>query len=106
MSEHDELRPILRPQDPLRLALRRKLERRVEMIDVEQLSAAFSERIDQGYLYGDFQFSIEPSSTDFMHRGILSAYRPVPDDTPMPAGMRIRLVRRHDISDAAPGTAP
>ncbi len=73
----------------LRLALRRKLERRVEMIDVEELSAAFSERIDQGCLYGDFQFSIEPSSTDFMHRGILSAYRPVPDDTPMPGDQRV-----------------
>ncbi len=72
----------------LRLARRAKLARRVEIINAEELSAAFGRRIDDGYLYGDFQFSIDPGSEDFLRRGLFSTYRPVADDTPMPAGQR------------------
>jgi FAD/FMN-containing dehydrogenase len=61
----------------LRLMRRRQLERVVELVDSDRAVAAFEELIAAGFLYGDFQFAIDPDSDDFLHRGILSAYRPV-----------------------------
>jgi FAD/FMN-containing dehydrogenase len=68
----------------LRLAPRRKVERVVEIRTVEDLIAAFEKRTTDGFLYGDFQFAIEPDSEDFLHKGVFSCYRPVPTDTPIP----------------------
>ncbi len=70
----------------LRLAPRKKVERVVEVKTVEDLIPAFETRVSGGFLYGDFQFSIERSSEDFLHKGVFSCYRPVPQETPMPAG--------------------
>ena len=69
----------------LRLAIRRKLERRVELVSAEELMSAFGERITAGYEYGDFQFCTDERSPDFLRRGVFSCYRPVDDDRPMPA---------------------
>ena len=69
----------------LRLAPRRKVERVVEIRTVDNLIAAFEKRIADGFQYGDFQFSIEHTSEDFLHEGVFSCYRPVPMDTPMPS---------------------
>lgn len=69
----------------LRLAPRRKLERVVEVITLDRLMPALQERITAGYLYGDFQFSIDEQSPDFLHRGVFSCYRPVDEARPMPA---------------------
>ena len=68
----------------LRLAPRKKVERVVEIRTVDELIAVFEKRIADGFQYGDFQFSIEPASEDFLHKGVFSCYRPVPMDTPMP----------------------
>jgi len=68
----------------LRLAPRKKVERVVEIRTVDYLIDAFEKRIADGFLYGDFQFSIEPASEDFLHKGVFSCYRPVPMDTPIP----------------------
>lgn len=68
----------------LRLARRHKVQRVVEMGDVETIMEAFDARIADGFLYGDFQFAIDPASDDFLRSGIFSCYRPVPDDTPIP----------------------
>jgi FAD/FMN-containing dehydrogenase len=68
----------------LRLAPRRKVERVVELRTVDGLIAAFEERIVDGFQYGDFQFSIERNSDDFLHKGVFSCYRPVPMGTAMP----------------------
>jgi FAD/FMN-containing dehydrogenase len=68
----------------LRLVPRQKLERVVEVRDVGGLMAAFDERIAAGYLYGDFQFAIDPASADFLRGGVFSCYRPVDPATPMP----------------------
>jgi FAD/FMN-containing dehydrogenase len=76
----------------LRLAPRVKLERVVEILEVEALVAAFEQRIADGFLYGDFQFAVDGRSEDFLHRGVFSCYRPVPAETPIPAGQRA-LVR-------------
>jgi FAD/FMN-containing dehydrogenase len=46
----------------LRLRRRTKLERVVRIIDIEDLMPAFAERIGEGYIYGDCQFSTDASS--------------------------------------------
>src|SRR5713226_5594177 len=66
----------------LRLALRRKVERIVEIRTLDTLIAAFEKRIADGFQYGDFQFSIERDSEDFLHKGVFSCYRPVSMETP------------------------
>jgi FAD/FMN-containing dehydrogenase len=68
----------------LRLVPRRKVERVVEIRTVDDLIASFEKRITDGFQYGDFQFSIEHASEDFLHKGVFSCYRPVPIDTPIP----------------------
>jgi FAD/FMN-containing dehydrogenase len=68
----------------LRLAPRRKLQRVVEVITIDDLTGAFAGRIREGFLYGDFQFAIDEHSPDFLREGVFSCYRPVPAKTPMP----------------------
>jgi FAD/FMN-containing dehydrogenase len=68
----------------LRLVPRKKVERVVEVRTVDGLMAAFEKRIADGFQYGDFQFSIEHDSDDFLHKGVFSCYRPVSMDTPIP----------------------
>jgi len=72
----------------LRLVPRRKLERVVEVIELATLPRRFEERIAAGFLYGDFQFAIDPGSDDFLRRGVFSCYRPVADETAMPEDQR------------------
>jgi FAD/FMN-containing dehydrogenase len=72
----------------LRLVPRRKLERVVEVREIEGLVDAFTQRINDGFSYGDFQFAIEPESDDFLRRGVFSCYRPVDDSTPIPGDQR------------------
>lgn len=67
----------------LRLVPRRKVERLVEIRTVDDLMTAFDKRVSDGFQYGDFQFSIERESEDFLHKGVFSCYRPVPVETPM-----------------------
>lgn len=72
----------------LRLVPRRQLERVVEVRLVDDLDAAFAQRVAAGHLYGDFQFAIDPASDDFLRRGVLSTYRPVGEPRPIPASQR------------------
>lgn len=76
----------------LRLTPRHKVQRTVEVIDLENLPAMFERRIAEGFQYGDFQFATELDSDALLHRGVFSCYRPVDDATPMPpAGERRAL---------------
>ncbi len=68
----------------LRLSRRRKIERVVEVIDTGELAARFEERIEKGFLYGDFQYSTDLNSDTGLRKGVFSCYRPVPDSTPIP----------------------
>jgi FAD/FMN-containing dehydrogenase len=68
----------------LRLVPRRKVQRVVELRNTDGLIAAFRDRIAAGFSYGDFQFSVDQSSEDFLRKGVFSCYRDVPADTPMP----------------------
>jgi len=69
----------------LRLVPRTKVERVVEIRAVDDLMAGFEKRIADGFLYGDFQFSIDRDSEDFLRKGVFSCYRPVPMITPIPS---------------------
>src|SRR5258705_955336 len=72
----------------LRLVPRRTLRRVVEVIAVDALMEAFAQRVAAGFLYGDFQFAIDPASDDFLHRGVFSTYVPVDAATPIPPTQR------------------
>jgi FAD/FMN-containing dehydrogenase len=67
----------------LRLAPRQKMRRDVTLLQLDDLLPAFDQRIAAGYVYGDFQFAIDPDSADFLQRGVFSCYLPVDDATPM-----------------------
>jgi FAD/FMN-containing dehydrogenase len=72
----------------LRLAPRRKVRRVVELRRAEGLMEAFDQRIAEGFLFGDFQFEVDPASAGFLTRGVFSCYRPVSDHAPIPEGQR------------------
>jgi FAD/FMN-containing dehydrogenase len=72
----------------LRLTPRQKIRRVVEVRNVDDLPQAFERRIADGYLFGDFQFSVDEKSDDFLRRGVFSCYQPVDPATPMPDGQR------------------
>jgi FAD/FMN-containing dehydrogenase len=72
----------------LRLMPRQKIQRVVEVRTLDDLPAAFAQRIADGFLFGDFQFSIDEKSEDFLRRGVFSCYKPVDPATPMPPGQK------------------
>jgi FAD/FMN-containing dehydrogenase len=72
----------------LRLAPRRKVERRVTIARVDDLPQLFQQRIDEGFEYGDFQFATDPASHEFLQAGVFSCYRPVEAARPIPEGQR------------------
>lgn len=72
----------------LRLAPRRVLRRLVRVIDIEDAVPAAERRIREGYLYGDFQFDVDPDSPDFLTKGVFCGYRPIDDDRQPPEGQR------------------
>jgi FAD/FMN-containing dehydrogenase len=74
----------------LRLVPRQKLRRVVEIIRADDLPRCFEERITQGFLYGDFQFSVDEKSPDFLQRGVFSCYQPIDADEPIVAKKELR----------------
>ena len=73
----------------LRLDPRRKVERVVRLAHADELDDLFAQRIGEGYLYGDFQFEIDPASPGFLQHGICSCYHSVADDTPLGAATKL-----------------
>ena len=67
----------------LRLQPRRKMQRLVEVRGAAGLAKTFAERIEDGFTYGEFEFSVDPKEGEFLDRGVLSCWRPVADDMPM-----------------------
>lgn len=72
----------------LRLMRREKIQRVVEVRLIDDLPKAFEQRIADGFTFGDFQFSVDEKSDDFLRRGVFSCYRPVDPGTPMPDAQR------------------
>ncbi|PYJ43742.1 MAG: hypothetical protein DME80_08105 [Verrucomicrobia bacterium] len=74
----------------LRLVPRQKLRRVVEIIHADELPKRFEERIAQKFLYGDFQFSVDEKSPDFLQRGVFSCYVPIDEHEPVVAKKELR----------------
>jgi FAD/FMN-containing dehydrogenase len=72
----------------LRLVPRQTLERIVEVRRLDELMPLFDARMRDGFLYGDFQFAIDPEADDFLTRGVFSCYRPVEGDREPPEGQK------------------
>jgi FAD/FMN-containing dehydrogenase len=72
----------------LRLVPRQKIQRIVEVRLIDDLPKAFDQRIADGFMFGDFQFSVDETSDDFLRKGVFSCYRPVDTQTPMPQAQR------------------
>lgn len=72
----------------LRLAPRTKVERSVEILTLDEILRVPEERDTRDWLFGDFQYSIDEKSPDFLNRGVFSAYRRIPGDAPMPPEQR------------------
>jgi FAD/FMN-containing dehydrogenase len=72
----------------LRLVPRVQVERVVTMLEIESLIDTLERRIEEGYLYGDFQFATDPANDSFLRTGVLSCYRPTDDVRPIPPGQR------------------
>lgn len=77
----------------LRLAARTKLQRVVEICTAAEMLDALPERVAAGCRYGDFQFVTDPSSDDFLRRGVFSCYQPVDADQPIPGDQRALALR-------------
>ena len=75
----------------LRLQPWHRLERVVEVFDIEGLPDAFQSRIDDGFTYGDFQYMTDESSEDFLRRGVFSCYRPTDDALPSGGSSNVTL---------------
>src|SRR5437667_814252 len=73
----------------LRLVPRQKLRRVVEIVHAN-LPRRFEERIAQKFLYGDFQFSVDEKSSDFLQRGVFSCYEPIDEHEPIVAKRELR----------------
>lgn len=72
----------------LRLAPRQLLERVVELVEIDNLMECFSKRINNGFLYGDFQFMTDEASEGFLRSGVFSSYRPIDSKKRPPVDQR------------------
>ena len=77
----------------LKLARRRKVERRVAIACVDYLPHLFDVRTREGFEYGDFQFATDAGSREFLRVGVMSCYRPVAMDTPIRDDQRVLSAR-------------
>ncbi|MFN0135715.1 MAG: FAD-binding oxidoreductase [Phycisphaerae bacterium] len=68
----------------LRLSARQNLRRVVRVVDIEEAVPAARRRIGEGFVYGDFQFDIDPRSPDFLTKGVYAGYVPVAEEPPPP----------------------
>ena len=72
----------------LRLCPRVPVRRVVRLIDIDDAVNAARRRIDAGFIYGDFQFDIDPASRGFLTKGVFSCYEPALDAKPPAAPSR------------------
>ncbi len=66
----------------LRLIPKTTLRRSVSVVRCDSVVRAMEENMAKGTTYGDFQFSIDDQSEDFLSTGILSLYEPVSQAMP------------------------
>ncbi|MCW2950106.1 MAG: hypothetical protein JWN41_1119 [Thermoleophilia bacterium] len=80
----------------LRLVPRQRICRVVELVDLDELPNQFEQRVADGFLYGDWQYDIDPASEHFLNRGIFSCYRPVGDDEAQPGAAEGQTALRRE----------
>ena len=68
----------------LRLTPRVLLQREVDVIDLDDAMNAVFRRVDEGCLYGDFQFVIDATDDRFLRRGVFACYKPASSGAPPP----------------------
>ena len=69
----------------LQLMPRKKVQRIVEIITMDELMSAFEKRIADGILYGDFQISIDENTDEYLHSGDYSCNLTGAEDAPIAA---------------------
>ncbi len=72
----------------LRLCERVPVRRVVRLIDIDDAVNAARRRINEGFIYGDFQFDIDSTSREFLTKGVFSCYEPARDAVPPAAADR------------------
>ena len=69
----------------LRLAPLQKIQRVVKVIEIRDLMEWVQKRLEEGFLYGDCQYSIDPNPDSLSHPAVFACYRPVEDDRAIPS---------------------
>jgi FAD/FMN-containing dehydrogenase len=67
----------------LRLGRRMKLRRLVDILDIDDAIPAVRRRAQEGCVYGDFQYAIDPNDSSFLRRGVCACYTSVDGNTPV-----------------------
>ena len=85
----------------LRLMPAHRVRRVVEITTIDRLQSLFTERIADGFTYGDFQYKTDETSPGFLRDGVMSCYVPVPggpvsDDEPHGTGPPLNLLSEQD----------
>ncbi|MEX2286614.1 MAG: FAD-binding oxidoreductase [Planctomycetaceae bacterium] len=75
-------------QVTLRLVPRTKVQRIVEVIPLKNLLGGVENRLRDGFMYGDCQYSTDLEGDADSHPGVFACYRPVAADTPVPADQK------------------
>jgi FAD/FMN-containing dehydrogenase len=78
----------------LRLMPRQRLKRVVDILDLADAMNAVHRRVQQGCLYGDFQFIIDPQDDAFLRRGVMACYLPA----------KVNTAPENTVADLAPDT--
>ena len=71
----------------LRLSPRQRVRRLVDVLDLDDAQVAIWRRMEQGCVYGDFQFVIDADDPRFLTRGVMACYEPASS-----AGMHVAPV--------------
>jgi FAD/FMN-containing dehydrogenase len=80
-------------QVTLRLTRRTKVQRVVEVIAVNDLLPWIEKRLQQGFTYGDCQYSTDLETTAQSHLGVFSCYQPVDPSTPIRSNQKQLMAR-------------
>ena len=85
----------------LRLMPAHRVRRVVEITTIDRLETLFTERIADGFTYGDFQYKTDETSPGFLRDGVMSCYVPMPggpvsDNEPHGTGPPLNLLSEQD----------
>ena len=80
----------------LRLMPAHRVRRVVEITTIDRLETLFTERIADGFTYGDFQYKTDETSPGFLRDGVMSCYVPVSDDEAGEANPPLNLLSEQD----------